>query len=512
MRPGDNLWNLTERHLTSLKYVTRLQQLNHIQDPYRIPPGTIIRIPLEWTLRQQGEGQIIGFQGTATLRRPGSPEAFPVTGKISVAAGDEITTEQDARVTIEFKDHSRLRVESESKVRLKRSEILGQEAAVVTEVELESGRTESIVPPHSEPASRFRILTPSAVSAVRGTVFRVGAEKKDGTTYNEVLTGVLDVSAKRQHVRLRSGYGTVIRPARPPARPVQLLPAPDLSETPDLFERMPLVMSLKPLTGAHSYRVQIALDQAFSDILTDFVTADPPLRSRLLADGNYWLRVRGRDASGLEGREAVMPVRIHARPEPPFIVTPQAGARVESDYPAFQWTTRPDITHYLIDISRTAGFEEFASYESASREGHFILPEPLAPGIYWWRIAAVSESVGAGPYSDPVSFRVPVPGPALESAQIEDDEIKFAWPAGEAGRSFQFQMARDREFREIISDTVVDEPGISLPHPGGGAYYLRIRSIGYDGEEGGFGPVQIFEVPRRFPYWLMIFLPLLGLL
>jgi hypothetical protein len=512
IRPGDNLWNLTERHLTSLKYVTRLQQLNGIQDPYRIPPGKVIRIPIEWVARRQGEAKVVGFHGEAQLRRSDSVEKFPVVEKMLVAAGDEITTGQDAQVTLEFEDQSRLRVQSESKVRLKRAEVLGQDGAAVTEAELESGRTENVVPRESEFDSRFQILTPSAVSAVRGTRFRVGAKGEDGTTYSEVLTGVVEVSAVLQSIRVRGGYGTVTRLNEPPAKPVELLPAPDLSETPNLFERVPLVIPLKRLAGAYSYRVQIALDQDFKEILTDFVTVNPPLRGRDLPDGDYWLQVRGQDKSGLEGKGAIIPIRVHARPESPFIMAPQPGVMVESDRPVFEWTIRPDVQRYLIEISRTNDFSESVTYESGVSTGRFTLSESLMPGIYWWRIASVSESIGTGPYSDPMSFRVPIPGPELESAQIEEDKVKFTWPGGEAGQSFQFQMARDPAFQKIISDTTVDQPSITLPHPGGGSYYLRIKPIEHDGAEGVFGPVQMFDVPYKYPYWLMILLPLLGLL
>lgn len=40
IRPGDNLWNVSARHLTSMQYVNRLQQLNRVPNAYTIPPGT----------------------------------------------------------------------------------------------------------------------------------------------------------------------------------------------------------------------------------------------------------------------------------------------------------------------------------------------------------------------------------------------------------------------------------------------------------------------------------------
>ncbi len=506
VRSGDNLWNVAERHLVSVKYVPRLQQLNRIQDPYRILPGTVIRIPVKWATRRPGDAEIINCYGTAILRRAVSAESLPVTEKLRVAIGDEISTGPDSQVTLEFRDRSRLRVESESKIRLKQAEILGQDAVVMTEIELESGRTVNIVPHESEPATRLRIRTPAAVSSVRGTRFRVGADKQDGTTRSEVLEGLLDVSAQGRNVQVREGYGTVTQPDQPPVSPVELLPDPDFSGTPDLYERMPLVIPLKPLAGARSYRVQIALDLEFRQTAVDLVAISLPLRGRELADGDYWLRVRGQNESGLEGRDGVKKIRVHARPEPPFIIAPQSGAKVGSNRPVFEWTTRPDIRRYLIEVDRATDFQEPEKYESDSPAGYFILPEPLAPGEYQWRIAAESETMGMGPYGDPVSFRVPVPGPELDSIEIESEEIRFAWSARETGELFQFQMARDFGFNKIITDILVSEPRVVIPNPGGGSYYLRIKPIETDGEEGVFGPVQSFEIPYRFPF----FLPFLG--
>lgn len=67
VRPGDNLWNVSARHLTSMQYVKRLQQINRIPDAYTIPPGTKIRIPVAWT-KQRTEGisaRVVNIHGVA---------------------------------------------------------------------------------------------------------------------------------------------------------------------------------------------------------------------------------------------------------------------------------------------------------------------------------------------------------------------------------------------------------------------------------------------------------------
>ena len=67
VRPGDNLWSLTQRHLKHLGYVSRLQAVNQVADPYRLPPGTRLRIPLVWARRRPGIARVVSHGGSGTL-------------------------------------------------------------------------------------------------------------------------------------------------------------------------------------------------------------------------------------------------------------------------------------------------------------------------------------------------------------------------------------------------------------------------------------------------------------
>lgn len=50
-----------------------------------------------------GDAEIVDCYGTATLRRAASAEILPVTEKLRVAIGDEISTGPDSQVTLEFR-------------------------------------------------------------------------------------------------------------------------------------------------------------------------------------------------------------------------------------------------------------------------------------------------------------------------------------------------------------------------------------------------------------------------
>lgn len=123
---------------------------------------------------------------------------------LQLFVGDAILSEVDSFVTIEFSDGSRLRLQENSSIRLNNLKILGNAGLIKTAVELNYGRVESVVPENPRSNSRFSIKTPSAISSVRGTKFRVGV-LQDNATASEVLTGALKVSGENRPSMLTRG-------------------------------------------------------------------------------------------------------------------------------------------------------------------------------------------------------------------------------------------------------------------------------------------------------------------
>lgn len=515
VRSGDNLWNLTERHLTGMQYVVPLQQLNKIADPYAIPSGTKIRIPVAWS-KQQTSGihaRVVSVHGVARLKRAGGSELIAIEPDMRLNPGDEIHSENDAFVTIEFIDRSRTRVQDNSLIRIHHMKVFGDFGLTDTLIELQRGRTENAVPPESGIGTRFRIQTPSAVSSVRGTDFRVGITGNGGNTSSEVLSGLMQVSGERKEIGVPAGFGTITAPGGAPGEPVKLLPPPDLSNTPVLYEQLPLVITLQPLAGAVAYRAQIASDQRFENLRTEFTAASLPFRDGDIPDGEYWLRVRGIDAGGIEGHDAVMAFTLNARPEPPFVMAPLPDGMADPVTREFQWATQPEASHYHVMVSRDAAFSDLVANEAQVKTNKFRLADPLAPGHYFWRIASVSATEGAGPFTDSIPFRMPFPGPSMEETKFGKTRMTFGWRAGGEGQRFHFQLASDQEFQQILHDEQTAATQLTVQRPDGGTYYLRTKTIESDGFEGPWGPPQAIEIPYANPYWLILpFAPLIDLL
>jgi hypothetical protein len=126
------------------------------------------------------------------------------------------------------------------------------------------------------------------------------------------------------------------------------------------------------------------------------------------------------------------------------------------------------------------------------------LPQPLAPGSYYWRIASNRADGRRGPFSDPMEFTVrPLPEAGEIGNESDGKNMGFRWRAGEAGQQYRFQLSRSPAFDTLHIDQVVDQPQITVPKLRAGIWYLRAQSIGSDGQEGPVPAAQSVQVPCR---------------
>ncbi|MGE0383979.1 MAG: FecR domain-containing protein [Gammaproteobacteria bacterium] len=503
VQPGDNPWNLTERFLAGLKYWPRIQALNNIVDPLHIPPGTRLRIPIAWLRPVPADARVVAIVGRAERIAAGRTSPADLAEGAVLKAGDVVRTAPESNVTIEFQDGSRMLVHADSELRLANLTAYQNTGMFDTRLHLERGRSENLAMPRRGDATRFEISTPAAVTAVRGTRWRVASA--DDAARTEVLEGVIDARTSVASMKVSAGFGTVAAAAAAPGKPVALLPAPDLSALPEVIERVPMGVAIPALTGAVAYRLQVARDPRFAPIAFDARSGSTTLRGPDLPDGDYLLRVRGIDANGLEGLNADRPVKLNARPEPPLLTAPAPGAGVVEDKPRFQWAVSDTIDHYRFQIGADPEFKQILMDADGIKGGTVEADRVLEIGRYYWRVAAFDAAEGAGPFSDPQEFRRPPPGPAAEPPAIDKDTLTVRWRAGLPGQQFQFQLAKSADFASPLVDQRTAEAQAAIARPPGGRWYLRVRSIDPDGFEGPYGTTQQIDLPSRHkPWWLLL--------
>ena len=300
-RPGDSIWNIAEQYTTSVNNWVEIQRLNGIGrgSDRRIPPGTTILIPVSMLKQQPVPAIVIAVSGAARLVRADGGEKAVEKGD-RVYSGDSVVTDENQGLRIQFADQSELQVLANSVVVFDKLSHHKDTGMVDTRVRLNSGRVKTWVE-KLKPESRYEIRTPAAVTAVRGTVFRLASTIEVSRT--EVTEGTVAVAAGDAQREVPSGYGILAQKDKPLPEPVKLLPAPELSGNLS-SESGVLKITWNGLDGAESYRYQLAADEDFDEVVADGSTEDAGIEIRNLQPGRYYLLVRGVDRFGLEGLDA----------------------------------------------------------------------------------------------------------------------------------------------------------------------------------------------------------------
>ena len=99
-RPGDNIWNLTERHLKGLQYWKRLQTYNQLRNPDFILPGTRLRIPIRWLKVQPTSARLIVVQGQVQRMTANDGALHVAAPGDELRSGDGIRTGAQSSATV----------------------------------------------------------------------------------------------------------------------------------------------------------------------------------------------------------------------------------------------------------------------------------------------------------------------------------------------------------------------------------------------------------------------------
>lgn len=507
VQPGDTLMKLGYTYLQQRSDWPTLRKLNKIANPRRLQPGSRLRIPIPLLKRQVVLAEVIRAKGDVRARLSTGGDEIGLAPGSTLREADQILTGPNSNLTLSFVDGSRLLVLENSQLTLETLRVYGKSGVSDTRVRLQKGQLDTQVNKLKGPSARYQITTPALVLGVRGTSFRVAADDQDGTSRSEVMEGLVSADDSGTELSIPAGYGALASAEKPAATAIKLLPAPDLSQSPDRLQRVPLRFNWQPLENAVGYHAQVFADTNFEQLLHDGVFRQPEAKFADLPDGNFIMRVRAVDQTGLEGLNAVRPFTLKARPEPPFLSLPAQGEKRYGEQVEFQWSKANEAQAYLFQLAQQADFAApVVTLTDLKQTG---VSQKLAPGEYFWRLASIRNGNDQGPFSDSASFslRAIPESPKLEKPKVDNKQLRFQWPAGLQAQKYQFQFARDAGFSNILIDQLVDKPEITLARPAGGTYFMHARSIDSDGFAGPYGAPQEIKVPHRIP-WAVILLVL----
>ncbi len=506
---GDTLIGISAQMLERPDDWPKLQRLNRIENPRRLPPGGTIRIPLELLKKSAMVATVIFVRGQATVSsRPATAERTerPLTIGDAIGSRDVIRTGDDSSLSLRFADGSRLMVGPRSQVSVVRIMQVGRSALPDARLDIDHGDAEIHIVPNA--GRRFELRTPAMNLGVRGTSFRARVDPDGKAAGVEVLEGRIGAEAGPSQVAVDAGFGTRAEADKPITPPRPLLPAPVLADVARFFDRFPLRFAWPTVPGAVAYRAQILAPGDGERLLLDERIEQANVRWPDLPDGSYSLRVRGIDASGLEGFDAQQQLVVKARPLAPLARAPVPESTSIGVGTRFEWAGVTEAARYRLQIARDAEFHDIvfddATISQTSRE--LALP----PGRYHWRMASITTGPDgkedAGPLSPAQVFVQRIVPPRLELTQPESGPagIRLRWAPTQPGQSVHLQIASDPDFRRLEFYRTTSDANEIMAELGPGDYFVRARIIDADGLAGDYGSVRRFSVPLPYaPWWLL---------
>lgn len=402
VKPGDSLWTFADQHLASPAYVPRLQKLNHIADPYRLPPGSRIKVPYLWVKQQPSAARIEEFSGEVSAQ-DGSGKPLPISKDMRYPKGVQFQTGDDAMLKLRFADGSTLLLNANTKAQLQNEIYYPSTGSARTEIRLDKGNAGSAVIPNILMPGRYQIRTPSAVTTVRGTEFRVSAETADSTA-TEVLRGKVKVNGNKQgQVDVPAGFGSLTSSRAKPTLPEALPAAPDLSTLPSASRFNPPLLQWQADQLAVAYRVTLRGPGEHGQQRVERTVTGPQLYAALPENGEYQLSARARNAHGLEGYDSSHTFTLKAFPPPPLLQASDGVQDIRSNTFSLILNASP-ARPVQWQLARSADFASIVQQRTLTETDSTItLPDK---GQWYWRVARLDASGQTGPYSETQAINV----------------------------------------------------------------------------------------------------------
>jgi len=508
VRRGDTLITVAARYLAQVERWPEVQRTNQITDPTRLIPGTILRIPAAMLRRQPAEVTVEASSGQVRWRAADQDWQLVSRG-MCLHAGSIVETLEDGRVLFRLADGSTLTLSEHSQVIF---DVLGSYAGglmVDTRLRMQNGQADVHANPARRSNRRLEIFTPSAQAVVRGTQFRLGVE--NGRTRQETLSGQVLIKAEGKQVLVPVGRGTVTVSGEPPIDPVALLAKPDVSALPHRFETLPLRFTFPVLSGVRSWHAEVVAGPARGRIMVNKNVDGPAFSVADLPNGDYVLRLRGIDANGLQGMDAVHPFTVFARPFPPELNAPGKAATIRDARPVFAWSSVDGSSHYRLQVATKEDFAE-PLYDIVTESTQWQVPDDLPAGRQFWRVKSIDAQGEHGPWSIARGMTYK-PGPgAIDPGQVAIDigttEISLNLPLPPDGLFYEVLLSPARIIDPVIARRQSSTGELFLPRPNAGTMYLGLRLV--DAGDDTRGPLIVHKIDVPLSRWwlLLLLLPM----
>lgn len=185
------------------------------------------------------------------------------------------------------------------------------------------------------------------------------------------------------------------------------LTAPVLNDPPNAALQYPdLTLSWTAVPNAVQYKLHVALDPAFTNLLFNSKVSDTFKSFTNLAPGKYYWRVRAFEAGGLKSPWSEVREFSVVKVFPPILSAPDHESLVSPDV-TLTWQAAQYAVQYKLKVSTDPAFTTLLVNEKTTDLSKGLLG--LAPGDYYWRVRAIDVDGFKSPWSQVRKFTVVTP-------------------------------------------------------------------------------------------------------
>jgi hypothetical protein len=296
--------------------------------------------------------------------------------------------------------------------------------------------------------------------------------------------------------------------------PLELKPrdGEDVSDQP-IFQWISAEGQSSSIEGARRYRLQVAQDPSFANLIDDVTTDSTAYTSDTSypADTVLYWRVRAEDenhvglswscerdaAAGCTAGNTKKFRKLLRKPEvtsklietgdyiPTWTWKPTAGA-VSYDVAA----DLPDGTHRDLKGIRTPAFTPTLMYGT---------------GVFRWSVRAnfptLTSRPISGPYSDTASFTRTIGEPGGAHADVSKKHILLLWEPKAGAKAYNVEISERRDFARLVERVTTDNTSYAplltkSPYERGGPLYWRVAAIDGGRNVGDFTPARQIARPK----------------
>lgn len=334
--------------------------------------------------------------GDVEVRRAGKDEWTALTTGAVLRDGDAIRTGAGGFARVAFLSGNGIELEESSSAVVDSARAAAGGPPAAERVTLSSGVARGFFADERAAGAALRIRTAGGDARLepaegqRKVRFRISAA--GAGTELAVTAGAARVVAAGAEVSLAAGRAVDLRadgvgtPVELIAYPASLRPGVDAR-----FLRAPglrVALAWEPLREASGYRVQVARDLSFHEVVVARDLVEPELSFAPDGPGMYAWRVAARDASGRHGEFGfARRVYVDAAPPRDLLVAPAPDAALPGTARAirFEWSgERKAHAYRLVIASAPALTEREVRAEATTSESAVV--RGLAPGEYWWGV------------------------------------------------------------------------------------------------------------------------------